>query len=136
MSKDYRKNDYKWIQELMRYPKDIERRLDFFEDTSQISVPKDPIERVIFQDCAKAAIRKIAQNKGHMLMVGRPGTGKSLLANMFHDVLNKSLGDYLRPKEAILAYPGKDKNHIVFAYENPEAVDKLLSKIHSKSILL
>ena len=36
--------------------------------------------RVIFQDRAKMAIRKVAQNRGHMLMVGRPGTGKSLTA--------------------------------------------------------
>ena len=131
MNKDYRENDYKWIKELMTYPQALEKRLDFFTDTSQISLPEDPIEKVIFQDKAKAAIRKIAQNKGHILMVGRPGTGKSMLANMFNDVLDKSLGDYLRPKEAIVAYPGKDRNHILFAYEDPETIDGLLSDMNS-----
>jgi Lon-like ATP-dependent protease len=133
MYNDYREKDYAWIKELMHYPGTLEKNLEFFEDTSQISVPIDPIEKVIFQDKAKAAIRKIAQNRGHILMVGRPGTGKSMLANMFNEVLERSLGDYLRPKDAILAYPGKDKNHIRIAYENPDIMDRRLFKL-SKDI--
>ena len=130
MNSDYKKNDYNWIKELMQYPQTMEERLDFFEDTSQVVVPEDPIERVIFQNRAKKAIRKIAQNKGHILMVGRPGTGKSMLADMFNDVLDRSLGEYLRPKESIVAYPGKDKNHIRIAYEHPNKIDKILSKLN------
>jgi len=130
MDNDYKENDYKWIKELMCYPQTLEEDLAFFEDTSQITVPDDPIERVIFQDRAKKAIRKIAQNRGHILMVGRPGTGKSMLADMFNDVLDRSLGDYLRPKESIVAYPGKDKNHIRFAYEDPEKIDDVISQIN------
>ena len=126
MTSDYKDSDYEWIKELMDYPRTLEGRLDFFDDTSQIQVPEDPIDRVIFQDKAKRAIRKIAQNKGHILMVGRPGTGKSMLANMFKEVLEKSFGDYLRPQEAIVAYPGKDKNHIRIAYEQPEKIEQLL----------
>ena len=130
MTNDYKDTDYEWIKELMDYPKTLEERLDFFDDTSQIPVPEDPIERVIFQDRAKSAIRKIAQNKGHILMVGRPGTGKSLLANMFNDVLDQSLGDYIRPKESIVGFPGKDKNHIRFAYEDPEKIDEVLLNLN------
>jgi Lon-like ATP-dependent protease len=59
-------------------------------------------------------------------MVGRPGTGKSMLANMFKEVLEQSLGDYLRPQEAIIGYPGKDKNHVRIAYEDPEKIEHLL----------
>ena len=70
MNKDYKENDYIWIKELMFYPEILAKRLDFFEDTSDISIPDDPVERVIFQDRAKEAIRNIAQNKGHILMVG------------------------------------------------------------------
>jgi Lon-like ATP-dependent protease len=129
MTSDYNDNDYGWIKELLDYPRTLEKRLKFFEDTSQISVPEDPIDRVIFQDKAKRAIRKIAQNRGHILMVGRPGTGKSMLANMFKEVLEQSLGDYLRPQEAIIAYPGKDKNHVRIAYENPEKIEPLLDTL-------
>ena len=132
MNNDYKENDYTWIKELMNYPQILDEYLNFFEDTSQISVPEDPIERVIFQDRAKSAIRKVAQNKGHILMVGRPGTGKSMLASMFKDVLERSLGDYLRPKEAIVAYPGKDKNNIRIAYENPDKIDSRVSIINKE----
>ncbi len=131
---DYKEDDYNWIKELMRYPQELEQHLDFFEDTTQITLPLDPIERVIFQEKAKSAIRQIAQNKGHILMVGRPGTGKSMLANMFNEVLTKSLGDYIRPKESIVAYPGKDKNHIRIAYENPHKANERITKIHESIV--
>jgi ATP-dependent Lon protease len=131
MPTEYKESDHSWIQELLDYPRILEERLQFFEDTSQISVPTDPIERVIFQDRAKMAIRKVAQNRGHMLMVGRPGTGKSMLAEMFKEVLDRSIGDYLRPQDAIVVFPGKDKNHIRIAYESPEKIDWALEEIRS-----
>ncbi len=131
MRSDYNENDYLWIKELLDYPANLEQRLGAFADTSQIKIPDDPIECVIFQDHAKRAIRKIAQNKGHILMVGRPGTGKSMLANMFKEVLEKSIGDYLRPKEMIVAYPGKDRNHVRFAYEHPAKMDVILADINA-----
>jgi Lon-like ATP-dependent protease len=130
MMSDYNENDYEWIEELLDYPRTLEKRLDFFTDTAQIDIPEDPIDQVIFQDKAKRAIRKIAQNRGHILMVGRPGTGKSMLANMFKDVLEESLGDYLRPQEAIIAYPGKDKNHVRLAYELPHIIEPLLENFN------
>ena len=131
MPDDYKENDYLWIKELLDYPVNLGKRLGRFDDTSQIELPDDPIDCVIFQDRAKRAIRKIAQNKGHILMVGRPGTGKSMLANMFKTVLEKSMGDYLRPKETIVAYPGKDRNHIRFAYEHPAKIEKIISDLNT-----
>jgi Lon-like ATP-dependent protease len=130
MPTDYKQTDYDWIRELLDYPRILEERLAFFDDTSQIRMPEDPIERVIFQERAKMAIRKVAQNRGHMLMVGRPGTGKSMLADMFREVLDRSIGDYLRPQEAIVAFPGKNKNHIRVAYDQPEKLDGALQDIH------
>lgn len=130
MSSDYTEKDYEWIKELMGYPQYIREQLSFFDTTSDIELPEDPIEKVVFQDRAKAAIRKVAQNKGHILMVGRPGTGKSMLANMFNIVLDKSFGDYLRPRHSIIAYPGKDKNHIRIAYEEPDRMDDRLGKLN------
>ena len=131
MHSDYNENDYLWIKELLDYPANLEKGIGSFTDTSQIQLPQDPINRVVFQDRAKSVIRKIAQNKGHILMVGRPGTGKSMLANMFKEVLDKSLGDYLRPKETIVGYPGKDRNHIRFAYEKPAKIEKILLEVNA-----
>jgi Lon-like ATP-dependent protease len=128
----YNENDYKWIRELMLYPRTLDKNLDEIEDTSQVTVPDDAIEKVIFQDQAKKAIRKIAQNKGHMLMVGKPGTGKSMLSGMFKHVLDKSLGDYIRPKDSIAAYPGKDNNHVRFAYADPERLDKYINQVRAQ----
>jgi Lon-like ATP-dependent protease len=125
----YNKNDYQWVKELMIYPRTLERHLRSLRDTSQVSVPQDDIERVIFQDKAKKAIRKIAQNKGHMLMVGRPGTGKSMLAGMFQHILDKSIGDFIRPRESIVAFPGKDGNHVRFAYEDPHKIQIYISNL-------
>jgi len=130
MSSDYKEGDYDWIRELLEYPRRLKERLGFFNDTSQIGIPADPIERVVFQERAKMAIRKVAQNRGHMLMVGRPGTGKSMLADMFKEVLDRSIGDYIRPRDAIVAFPGKDRNHIRIAYEAPEKIEKALEDIH------
>ena len=130
MMSDYKDNDYAWIKELLDYPHQLEERLEFFDNTAQIEIPEDPIDRVIFQETAKRAIRKTAQNRGHILMVGGPGTGKSMLANMFKEVLQKSLGDYLRPADAIVAYPGKDKNHVRIAYEAPQKIEPLLENFN------
>ncbi|MCP4119946.1 MAG: hypothetical protein GY737_32035 [Desulfobacteraceae bacterium] len=132
MNKGYDNNDYQWIKELMEYPGTLEKRLGFFDTTADIELPKDPIERVIFQARAKTAIRKIAQNRGHILMVGKPGTGKSLLAEMFRQVLDNSLGDYLRPSKAIVAFPGKDDNHIRIAYEEPTVIDAIVSRLRQE----
>jgi Lon-like ATP-dependent protease len=132
MSSNYNENDYTWIKELMIYPATLQKHLNYLQDTSQIKVPDDPIEKVIFQDNAKKAIRKIAQNKGHMLMVGKPGTGKSLLATMFKHVLDKSMGDYIRPNKAIAAYPGKDNNHVRFAYVDPKRLDSCIDGVREE----
>ena len=129
MKTDYNSNDYAWIKELMQYPQVLQERLSHFKDTSEIPVPEDSIDQVIFQDRAKKAIRKIAHKRGHILMVGRPGTGKSMLAGLLQDVLSRSLNDYIRPCQSILAFPGKDRNHIRIAYEEPEQADRLLDEL-------
>ncbi|MGD2030380.1 MAG: hypothetical protein PVG86_10645, partial [Desulfobacterales bacterium] len=53
---------------------------------------------------------------------------------MFNQVIDKSLGDYLRPKQSIVAYPGKDKNNIRIAYENSEKIDDRIAEIMNRII--
>ena len=64
MPDDYKENDYRWIKELLDYPANLDKNLGSFADTSQINLPQDPIDCVIFQKRAKRAIRKIARTRG------------------------------------------------------------------------
>lgn len=128
----YNPNDYDWVRELLGYPQMLDSWLGPMVSTESVQLPEDPIDRVIFQEKAKKAIRKIAYQRGHVLMVGKPGTGKSMLANMLQDLLGATYGEDLRFKEAVLAYPGKDKNHIRIAYEDPEQADATISSLRQE----
>jgi Lon-like ATP-dependent protease len=58
-----------------------------FSDTSKISIPKELISQVIGQDESAKLIRKAAAQKRNVLLVGIPGTGKSLLAQAMSEIL-------------------------------------------------
>jgi Lon-like ATP-dependent protease len=132
MFSDYSEKEREEVAHLLSYPDRLDRNLGFMKDTDEIELPEDPIERVVFQERAQKAIRKIAQNKGHILLVGKPGTGKSMLADMFKEVVDQAMGDYLRPKKSIAAYPGKDRNHVRITYANPERLDYHIDKLRAE----
>ncbi|MGB9635030.1 MAG: ATP-binding protein [Candidatus Micrarchaeia archaeon] len=58
-----------------------------FENTSQVKVPEDPIERVIGQEHVIGIARIVAKQRRHLLLVGPPGTGKSFIANTISALL-------------------------------------------------
>jgi ATP-dependent Lon protease len=78
--------------------------LDQFETTAQIEIPRDPLMRVIGQEEAVELARLAAAQRRHFLLVGPPGTGKSMIAQ----ALSLHLG---RPTEEI---------RVVHNPENPE----------------
>jgi ATP-dependent Lon protease len=54
--------------------------IDKLKSTKEIKIPSDPLERVIGQDKAIQLARIAAQQHRHLLLVGPPGTGKSMIA--------------------------------------------------------
>jgi len=50
------------------------------ENTSEIEIPRDPLSRVIGQDHAVELARRATRQRRHLLLVGPPGIGKSMIA--------------------------------------------------------
>ncbi len=53
---------------------------EFFENTVEIPIPRNPLEQIIGQDEAVKIAFLAARQKRNLMLVGPPGTGKSLLA--------------------------------------------------------
>lgn len=52
-----------------------------FHTTKEMDIPEKMSDRVIGQDRAVDVMKKAAAQKRHMMLIGEPGTGKSMLAN-------------------------------------------------------
>ncbi len=60
-----------------------------FESTAEIKVPEKIVDQVIGQEEAVEVIKKAAEQKRHVLLIGEPGTGKSLLGLALAELLPK-----------------------------------------------
>ncbi len=58
-----------------------------FKDTSSIAVPESLIDQVIGQDEAVEVIKKAAHQRRHVMLIGSPGTGKSMLGKAMSELL-------------------------------------------------
>ena len=89
------------VAELLPPVEEWIRRLEF-KSTAEIKIPERIVDQVIGQEPAVEVIRKAAEQKRHVMLIGEPGTGKSMLAHSMTELL---------PKEEL---------QDVMVYHNPE----------------
>ena len=88
--------------ELNNTPVDEWVRSINFNNTEEVPIPERLVDQVIGQEAGSVVIRKAAEQRRHMMMIGDPGTGKSMLARSMTELLPQ---DKL---EDILCYPNDD----------------------------
>ncbi|WP_406657815.1 ATP-dependent protease LonB [Methanolobus sp. ZRKC2] len=84
---------------------EIELYGDTFDTTDSIDVPQLLIDQIIGQEHAVEVVKKAASQRRHVMMIGSPGTGKSLLAKAMAELLPKE------ELQDILAYPNPEDNN-------------------------
>src|SRR3989454_1138635 len=73
-----------------------------FRSTAEVKIPERLVDQVIGQERAVEVIRKASEQKRHVMLIGDPGTGKSMLARSMTEML-----------------PREDLQDII-VYHNPE----------------
>lgn len=73
-----------------------------FKSTEDVPIPETLVDQVIGQETGSVVIRKAAEQRRHMLMIGDPGTGKSMLAKSMTELLPRDV------LEDVLIYPNEE----------------------------
>jgi len=92
--------------------------------SSDIDVPPNLIDQVIGQEHAVEVIRKAAVQRRHVMMIGTPGTGKSMLAKAMAELLPKE------DLQDILVYPNPEDNNNPIIRTVPASRGKQIVNAH------
>jgi Lon-like ATP-dependent protease len=100
-----------------------------FADTSEIAVPTALIEQVLGQEEACAIIHQAARQRRHVLLIGDPGTGKSMLGQAMAELI-----EITHPEDILVVPHPLDPTlpHIrrVPAGQGAREVDMARSRVH------
>jgi Lon-like ATP-dependent protease len=80
-------------------------KLQKFSTTQDIKVPELLLDQVIGQDRSVEIVRKAAEQKRHVMLIGDPGTGKSMVARAMTAFLPKE------ELEDIIGYPNSEDSN-------------------------
>ncbi len=96
------------------------------ETTEEIKVPKLIADQVIGQEEAVSVMKKAARQHRHVMMIGPPGTGKSMLAQSMLDFL--PVGE----TEDVLCFPNEEDENRPRVRTVPAGKGKDIIKAHRK----
>src|SRR3989344_2011737 len=98
-----------------------------FKTTSELKISPKISEQIIGQDTALNLIKKAAQHRRHVFLIGKPGTGKSLLGQAMAELM-PTVGEL----KDVLCYPNeKDPNNPLIKEFPAEEGEKTIIKVRS-----
>lgn len=77
-----------------------------YKTTKDIKISKKIVNQIVGQDEAVTLIKKVAKQRRHLLLIGQPGTGKSLIGQALAELLGKE------KLEDVLVFPNPTDDNI------------------------